>query len=81
MIDKKTQYNNFFNNNEIILYNSINDLTKKIIKYSNNDRLRQKIARNGRNKYFKYFNSTIVAEFIINRTFNINKRYYWEDKS
>jgi len=80
MIDKKTGYNNFFNNNEIVLYNNINDLSNKIIKYSNNDRLRQKIAKNGRNKYFKYFNSTIVAEFIINKTYNINKKYYWEDK-
>jgi len=79
MIDKKTQYNNFFNKNEIVLYNNINDLSKKIIKYSNNDRLRQKIAKNGRNKYFKYFNSTIIAEFIINRTFNIDKKYYWDD--
>ena len=79
MIDEKTHYNNFFNKNEIVLYKNINDLSKKIIKYSNNDRLRKKIAKNGRNKYFKYFNSTIIAEFIINRTFNIDKKYYWED--
>jgi len=81
MIDKKTQYNNFFNKNEVVLYDNIDDLSKKIIKYSNNDKLRQKIAKNGRNKYFKYFNSTIVAEFIINKTYNINKKYYWEDKN
>jgi len=81
MIDKKTRFNNFFNNNEIILYDNISDLSKKIIKYTSNDKLRQKIAKNGRNKYFKYFNSTIVAEYIINRTFNINKKYYWEYKS
>jgi glycosyltransferase involved in cell wall biosynthesis len=79
MIDKKTQYNNFLNNNEVISYNNINDLSKKIIKYSNNDILRQRIAKNGKNKYFEYFNSTIVAEFIITKTFNINKKYYWED--
>ena len=79
MMDKKTRYNDFFNNNEIIFYNNLNDLSKKIIKYSNNDKLRQKIAENGRNKYFKYFNSTIVAEFIINKTFNIDKKYYWEE--
>ena len=80
MIDKKTEYKNFFNNNEIIFYDNIKDLSKKITKYTNNDKLRQKIAQNGRNKYFKYFNSTIVAEFIINRTFNVNKKYYWEKK-
>jgi len=80
MIDKKTKFNNFFNNDELIMYNDINDLSKKIIKYSNNDVLRQKISKKGRDKYFKYFNSTIVAEFIINKTFNVNKKYYWEDK-
>ena len=80
LIDKKTHYNNFFNDNEIVSYNNLNDLSNKIKKYSNNDKLRKKIAKNGRNKYFKYFNSTIIAEFIISKTFNINKKYYWENK-
>ena len=76
MIDKKTQFRDFFNKDEIVLYNNINDLSKKIEKYSNDDVLRQKIAKKGRDKYFKFFNSTIVAEFIINKTFNNNKRYF-----
>ena len=80
LIDKKTCYNNFLNVNEIISYSNLNDLTNKIVKYASNDKLRQKIAKNGRNKYFKYFNSTIIAEFIINKTFNIKKKYYWENK-
>ena len=78
MIDKKTEFSNFFNKDEIVTYNDISDLSKKIEKYSNDDALRQKIAKKGRDKYFKYFNSTIVAEFIINKTFNINKKYFWE---
>jgi len=45
-----------------------------------NDALRQKIAKKGRDKYFKFFNSTIVAEFIINKSLNINKKYFWEKK-
>ena len=80
LIDKKISYNNLFNSNEIISYNNLNDLTNKIKMYANNDKLRQKIAKNGRNKYFKYFNSTVVAEYIINKTFNIKKKYYWENK-
>jgi glycosyltransferase involved in cell wall biosynthesis len=78
MIDQKTKFNDFFNKNEIVTYNNINDLKKKIEKYSNNDALRQKIAKKGSDKYFKYFNSTIVAEFIINKSFNSNKKYFWE---
>ena len=80
LIDKKTKFNDFFNKDEIVTYNNISDLSKKIEKYSNDDLLRQKIAKKGRDKYFKYFNSTTIAEFIIYKTFNFNKKYYWEDK-
>ena len=34
-IDKRTQYNNFFSNNEMIFYNNIDDLVEKINKYKN----------------------------------------------
>jgi glycosyltransferase involved in cell wall biosynthesis len=80
LIDKNTKFSDFFNKDEIVTYNNINDLSKKIEKYSNDDVLRQKVAKRGHDKYFKYFNSTIIAEFIINKTFNISKRYYWENK-
>ena len=81
LIDKKTKFSDFFNKDEVVTYSDINDLTKKIKKYSNNDALRQKIAKKGKSKYFKFFNSTIVAEFIINKSLNINKNYFWEKKA
>ena len=80
MIDEKTKLRDFFNKNEVVVYKNINDLSKKILKYSENDSLRQIISKKGREKYFKYFNSTIIAEFIINRTYSIDKKYYWENK-
>ena len=78
-VDKKTQLNRFFNNKEVVFYSSIKDLSKKILKYSQNKHERIKIAKNGKYKYLKYFNSKIIAEFIINKTLNINKnkKYYW----
>ena len=80
-IDAKTKFNDFLSSKEIIFYHSINDLAKKIVKYSNNDKLRKKIAKRGRDKYFKYFNSTIIADFIINKTLgNSQKKFYWETK-
>ena len=79
-IDEKTRFSDFFNKDEIITYSNINDLSKKIEKYLNDDALRQKIAKKGRDKYFKFFNSTIVAEFIINKSLNINKKYFWENR-
>ena len=81
LVDKKTKFENFLSKNEIITYTNINDLAKKIIKFNKNDKLRKKIAKKGRVKYHKYFNSKIIAEYIINKTFKINtKKYFWEKK-
>ena len=78
-IDEKTQFGNFLNSNEIILYKNLNDLSEKIDKYSNDDKLRKSIAKKGRDKYFKYFNSTIIADFIIKKSFSLkHKKFYWE---
>ena len=78
MIDKNTKIGDFFEKDEIVTYNNISDLSEKIIKYSEDNYARKKIAKKGRVKYFKYFNSKIVADFIINKTFGINKNYFWE---
>ena len=80
-IDEKTKFSDFLSKKEIVTYKNINDLAKKIKKYLNNNKLRKKIAKNGRDKYFKYFNSTIIADFIINKTFGVEKKYYWEIKN
>ena len=80
LIDEKTKYNNFFNSNEMVFYKNVNDLSEKIIKISKDEKLRKKIAMNGKKKYMKYFNSDLVAKFIINKTLDIKvqKRNYWE---
>jgi hypothetical protein len=80
LIDEKTQYKNFFSKNEMIFYKNTNDLSEKIIKISNDEKLRKKIAKAGKEKYLKYFNSTKVAEYIIEKTLDIksNKRFFWE---
>ena len=78
MIDEKTKIGKFFEKDEIITYKNISDLSEKIIKYSYDNNERSRIAKKGRDKYFKYFNSKIVADFLINKTFGINKKYYWE---
>ena len=74
-------YNNFFNKNEMVFYKNINDLSEKIIKLSKDDRLRKSIGRAGKLKYTKYFNSTNVAQYIINKTFDINQKnnFLWEN--
>ena len=79
LIDEKTQYRDFFSNKEMVFYKNLNDLSEKIIKISRDDKLRRKIAKNGKKKYMKYFNSTEVANFIISKTLELkDKRYLWE---
>ena len=78
-IDEKTKINEHLNNKEIVTYKNLKDLAEKIIKYNKNDRIRKIIAKNGRDKYHKYFNSEIIAQFIVSKTLNIKtKKFYWE---
>ena len=81
LIDEKTQYRDFFKDKEMVFYKNISDLSEKILKISRDEKLRKSIGRNGKLKYMKYFNSTLVADFIINKTLNIDnkKKYFWND--
>ncbi len=79
LIDEKTGYRDFFNDDEMIFYKNIDDLAEKIEKISKDEKIRKKIGKKGKEKYTKYFNSNLVSDFIINKTFDINnkKKYLW----
>tara|TARA_E500000178_G_scaffold261548_1_gene258508 strand:+ start:1237 stop:3369 length:2133 start_codon:yes stop_codon:yes gene_type:complete len=79
LIDEKTQYRDFFSSSEMVFYKDLNDLCEKIQKISRDDKLRRKIGKNGKDKYMKYFNSTTVADFIINKTLDLKtkNKYLW----
>ena len=64
-VDKKVEMSDFFNENEIVLYSNINDLSDKIKFFSKNDNLRKKISKNGKNKYFKLFNESKITKYFI----------------
>ncbi|MDC1002972.1 glycosyltransferase, partial [Candidatus Pelagibacter sp.] len=64
-IDKRTQLNDFFSEKEVIFYNNIDELASKIKYYSKNDTLRKKIAKSGKDKYFKLFNGNKIAKHIV----------------
>jgi len=82
LIDEKTGYRDFFSDKEMVFYDNVNDLSEKISKINRDDKLRRLIAKKGKDKYTKYFNSNLVADFIINKTFDFNnkKKYLWHDK-
>ena len=50
------------------------------IKVSRDDKVRKSIAQKGKEKYMKFFNSDIVAEYIVNKTMNIKskKKLIWQ---
>ena len=79
-VDERTYLNHFFSNDEVIFYKNIDDLSYKINKYKRDDKQRRKIAKNGKKFYFKHFNSTQVAEYLVEKSFGINnsKKFLWE---
>ena len=74
-VDKKTQLNDFFNNNELIFYKDIHDLSYKLNKYKKDTLNGKKIAQRGKKKYFKHFNSNIISDYIIAKTFDVKSKY------
>ncbi len=67
-IDKKVKMNNFFNSNEIVSYDHIDDLAEKIKFYKKNNKLRIRIAKKGKEKYFKLFNEVKISKYIIDKS-------------
>ena len=75
-IDRKTQMNDFFNNNEIIFYDNINDLSDKINFYKKNNKSRIRIAKKGKKKYFKLFNELKTTKYIIDKSLGNKTNFY-----
>ena len=68
-VDKKTKLNDFFNENEVGTYSSINELGSKIENLLSKPKLIKKYAENGYRKYFKLFNNKLVTKKVIDLTF------------
>jgi len=75
-IDKRTYLGDIFNSNEIILYENINDLSNKIRYYKKNSKIRNKIARNGKLKYFKLFNELKITKYILDKSMGNSSKLY-----
>jgi glycosyltransferase involved in cell wall biosynthesis len=75
-IDRRVCLNDFFNDKEIIFYNNIDDLSDKIIFYSKNDKLRKKIASNGKRKYFKLFNEKKITKYFVDISTGANSSLF-----
>ncbi len=76
-IHEDTKFGDFFNHDEMVFYKDIHDLSNKIKKYNKDDKKRRRIAKKGHKKYHSHFNSSLVARYIIDRSFGLNSKYYW----
>ena len=78
-VDRKTLFNNFFTNDQIIFYDDIDDLSYKLNKYKKDNKERKRIAKNGKDYYLKEFNSTLVSDFILSKTldYKTKNKFIW----
>ena len=70
-IDIKTQLNDFLTDKEAIFYTDIDDLSEKLNFFKKSDKIRRKYAKNGKEKYFKFFDSEIISNYIISKSFDL----------
>ena len=68
-IDKKTNFKDFFNENEVGSYKDLDELGSKIEKLKSKPNLINKYGKAGRDKYFKLFNTKKISKEIIDIIF------------
>ena len=80
-IDTKTQLDKLIPKQYAVYYENINDLAKKIIFFKNNIKKMKKKARDGQKFYNLHYNSTIVSQYLIDKTLGLKNKYkyLWEN--
>ena len=80
-VDEKMQLNDFFNDNELIFYKNVDDLSNKILYFKNNDNKRIQFAKKGREKYFLLFESQNICNYMLSIIFDmkIKQKLKWMD--
>jgi hypothetical protein len=80
-VDRKTFLGDFLTKDHIIFYDNIDDLSYKLNKYKIDSKERKRIAKNGKNFYLKKFNSTLVCDYILSKTFNYKSKnkFIWSN--
>ena len=72
LIQNQKKHIDFFKDKkDVIYFKSIEDLTEKIKYYSKNDKERCEIAYNGKLKYFKLFENTLVTKYIVEKILEV----------
>ena len=74
-IDEKVQFQKLFNSDELITYKNENDLIEKILYLKDDLKKINKISKKGKDKYFKIFNNSIVADSITSVALETSPKY------
>ncbi|MDB9807796.1 glycosyltransferase [Candidatus Pelagibacter sp.] len=79
-VDNGTFFKDFLTDDQIVFYDDLNDLSYKLNKYKRDVKDRKRIACNGKKVYLEKFNSTLVADFILSKTFGYKSKnkFIWE---
>jgi len=80
-IHSKVKYQDFFDNDEIIIYNDHKDLINKLIRIINKPKELKLRSIKSKKSYFDYFQNNIIADFIISKIFHTKKhfKYVWSE--
>ena len=80
-LEKKTKFDKFFSKNEAVFFKNIDELVKKLKYFKNHEAKSRMIAKNGYNKYHKYFSSEEVCSYILKKInlIKTKKKFIWEN--
>ncbi len=74
-IHSKVCYQDFFDNDEIEIYNDHEDLINKLIRIIHKPKELKLRSIKSKKSYFNYFQNNIVADFMVNKIFDTKKKY------
>ena len=79
-INEKVKYQELFSDKEMVFYKNEKDLIEKISVLKKDINKINQISKNGREKYFRIFDNSIISDAIISKVFEKTPKYKyaWE---
>jgi hypothetical protein len=77
-IDRKSGFQDIFSEDEIAFYSSEDELTEKVFYYHKNDSERRAAAERAWQKAHKLYDCQLIAQFILERTFDRDFTYDYD---
>ena len=77
-IDKRVKFSDFLTKTKFYFMETKKDLVKKIINIKDKNNLIKRIAKKGKEKYFKLFSNLYVSQYLVDKTFNLKNKYKYK---